>query len=80
MSPLEAIAGFSVAAGLLTILPGLDTALVLRTAAVEGPRRAALAGLGITLGCLVWGTAVAVGLGLVEPGSVGDAGGRRRPG
>ena len=63
MSPLEAIAGFSVAAGLLTILPGLDTALVLRTAAVEGPRRAALAGLGITLGCLVWGTAVAVGLG-----------------
>lgn len=63
MSPLEAIAGFAVAAGLLTILPGLDTALVLRTAAVEGPRRAALAGLGITLGCLVWGTAVAVGLG-----------------
>ena len=63
MSPLEAIAGFSVAAGLLTMLPGLDTALVLRTAAVEGPRRAALAGLGITLGCLVWGTAVAVGLG-----------------
>jgi threonine/homoserine/homoserine lactone efflux protein len=63
MSPIEAIAGFSVAAGLLTILPGLDTALVLRTAAVEGPRRAALAGLGITLGCLVWGTAVAVGLG-----------------
>jgi len=63
VSPLEAIAGFAVAAGLLTILPGLDTALVLRTAAVEGPRRAALAGLGITLGCLVWGTAVAVGLG-----------------
>ena len=63
MSPLEALAAFSVAAGLLTMLPGLDTALVLRTAAVEGPRRAALAGLGITLGCLVWGTAVAVGLG-----------------
>lgn len=63
MSPLEAITGFSVAAGLLTILPGLDTALVLRTAAVEGPRRAALAGLGVTLGCLVWGAAVAVGLG-----------------
>lgn len=29
MSPLEAIAGFTVAAGLLTILPGLDTALEL---------------------------------------------------
>ena len=63
MSPIEAILGFTAAAALLTILPGLDTALVLRTAAVEGPRRAALAGLGITLGCLVWGTAVAVGLG-----------------
>lgn len=63
MSPAEAIAGFSIAAALLTILPGLDTALVLRTAAVEGPRRAALAGLGITLGCLLWGLAVAVGLG-----------------
>lgn len=63
MTPVEAILGFTAAAALLTILPGLDTALVLRTAAVEGPRRAALAGLGITLGCLVWGTAVAVGLG-----------------
>ena len=34
MSPLEAIAGLTVAAGLLTILPGLDTAQVLRTAVV----------------------------------------------
>lgn len=63
MSPIEAILGFTAAAALLTVLPGLDTALVLRTAAVEGPRRAALAGLGITLGCLTWGAAVAVGLG-----------------
>lgn len=63
MSPVEAVLGFTAAAALLTVLPGLDTALVLRTAAVEGPRRAALAGLGITLGCLIWGAAVAVGLG-----------------
>jgi threonine/homoserine/homoserine lactone efflux protein len=63
LSPIEAILGFTAAAALLTVLPGLDTALVLRTAAVEGPRRAALAGLGITLGCLTWGAAVAVGLG-----------------
>lgn len=63
MSPIEAILSFTAAAALLTVLPGLDTALVLRTAAVEGPRRAALAGLGITLGCLTWGAAVAVGLG-----------------
>jgi len=58
-----ALLAFSVAAGLLTITPGLDTALVLRTAAAEGPRRAALAGLGIVTGCLAWGAAVALGLG-----------------
>ena len=34
---------FTVTASLLTITPGLDTALVLRTAATEGPRRAGLA-------------------------------------
>lgn len=53
---------FLLAAGLLTITPGVDTALVLRAAAVEGPRRAGFASLGIGLGCLVWGAAVAVGL------------------
>jgi len=35
---------------------------VLRTAATEGARRAALAGLGIALGCFGWATAVALGL------------------
>jgi threonine/homoserine/homoserine lactone efflux protein len=45
------------------ITPGLDTVLVLRTAAVEGPRRAMLAGLGICCGCLTWGFVVSVGLG-----------------
>jgi hypothetical protein len=49
------------AAALLTITPGLDTALVLRTAAVEGPRRAMFAGVGICLGCLTWGIAVQPG-------------------
>jgi threonine/homoserine/homoserine lactone efflux protein len=59
----EALIAFSIAAGLLTITPGLDTALVLRTAAVEGPRRAVLAGAGICLGTILWGAAVALGLG-----------------
>jgi threonine/homoserine/homoserine lactone efflux protein len=62
---LQALAAFLVAAGLLTLTPGLDTAMILRTAAVEGPRRAALAALGIGAGCLVWGLAVALGLGLL---------------
>jgi threonine/homoserine/homoserine lactone efflux protein len=56
------IASFSVAAGLLTITPGLDTALVLRTAAVEGSHRARLVAAGICSGCLIWGASTALGL------------------
>jgi threonine/homoserine/homoserine lactone efflux protein len=65
MTVVQALLAFSVAAGLLTLTPGLDTALVLRTAAVEGPRRAALAAIGIGLGCLIWGAAAALGLAAV---------------
>lgn len=61
--PVTAILSFCVAALLLTLTPGLDTALVLRTAAVEGPRKGMVAGAGITLGVLVWGLAAAAGLG-----------------
>ncbi|TAJ68889.1 MAG: LysE family translocator [Phenylobacterium sp.] len=63
MTIVQALLAYVVAAGLLTVTPGLDTALVLRTAAVEGSKRAAFAALGINLGCLVWGAAVALGLG-----------------
>lgn len=59
---LASLVAFLLAIGLLTVTPGVDTALVLRAATVEGSRRAALASLGIGLGCLVWGAAVAVGL------------------
>ncbi len=59
----QALLSFTAAAGLLTITPGLDTALVLWTAAVEGPRRAMLAGAGICVGCLAWGLGASVGLG-----------------
>ncbi|KCB38947.1 translocator protein, LysE family [Bordetella hinzii CA90 BAL1384] len=58
-----ALLAFSVAALIMTLTPGLDTALVLRTAATEGPRRAFMAGLGICVGCLAWGAAAAFGLG-----------------
>ncbi|MBC2659873.1 LysE family translocator [Pseudomonas sp. MSSRFD41] len=54
---------FTLAATLLTLTPGLDTALVLRTATVEGKRQALRAALGINAGCLLWGAAVAFGLG-----------------
>ncbi|MEA3039732.1 MAG: hypothetical protein QOE79_2245 [Sphingomonadales bacterium] len=70
MTPLPALLAFTGAAALLTVSPGLDTALVLRTAAVEGPRRALLAGLGICLGCLAWGAVVAFGLGLLLQASL----------
>ncbi|ALL12281.1 LysE family translocator [Caulobacter henricii] len=63
MTTLQALLAFGFAALLLTITPGLDTALVLRTAASEGPRRALAAALGIGIGCLVWGVAAACGAG-----------------
>lgn len=59
----QSLLAFTLAAALLTVTPGLDTALILRTAAAEGARRALAAGLGICLGCLVWGAVVAFGLG-----------------
>lgn len=63
MTPLAALLAFTATAALLTVTPGLDTALVLRTAAAEGPRRAMLAAVGIALGCLGWGLLVGLGLG-----------------
>ncbi len=45
------LAAFIAAASVLTISPGLDTALVLRTAVTGNSRAAALAGLGIAVGC-----------------------------
>lgn len=65
MTPVEGLLAFSAAAGLVTLTPGLDTALVLRTAATEGPARAMLAGIGISTGVLVWGLLAAIGLGIL---------------
>lgn len=65
MADLPLLAAFVATAAVITITPGLDTAMVLRTAAVEGRRPAVLAGLGIALGCLVWGAAASAGLGVL---------------
>ncbi len=63
MSIYGSLVAYIAAASLLTVAPGLDTALILRSAATSGPRQAALAGLGIALGCFGWATLVALGLG-----------------
>ncbi|UAL11164.1 LysE family translocator [Caulobacter segnis] len=63
MTVSEALIAFTLAAGLLTLTPGLDTALVIRTAAAEGPRRATGAAIGVGLGCLIWGAAASFGVG-----------------
>ena len=62
MIDITAVLAFAAAAGLLTVTPGLDTALVLRTAAVEGAGEARFAAFGICTGCLIWGTATSLGL------------------
>jgi threonine/homoserine/homoserine lactone efflux protein len=53
---------FIAAAGLLTITPGMDTAMVLRTSTSCGPRDGASASIGICLGLLIWGVGAAFGL------------------
>ncbi|MCE0491379.1 LysE family translocator [Pantoea sp. Mb-10] len=57
------ILSFLFAITVLTLTPGFDTALVLRSAAAQGWKRASATALGVTLGCLVWGIAVGFGLG-----------------
>lgn len=59
------LATYTAAAALLTVNPGLDTALVLRTAATDSARQAGLAGLGIVTGCFGWSVVVALGLGAI---------------
>jgi threonine/homoserine/homoserine lactone efflux protein len=65
MTVVPSLIAFVGAAAIVIVTPGMDTALVLRTAAVEGPRRGLQATLGIALGCLVWGASVAFGLGAI---------------
>lgn len=56
---------FLAAAAILTVTPGVDTAMVLRAATVDGRRAGIAASAGIILGCLIWGAAVSLGLGAV---------------
>ena len=62
MTITSAILSFAVVAGLLTIVPGLDTALVLRAAITQGSRNAFATALGVSTGALIWGVGAAVGV------------------
>ncbi|MFE9021885.1 LysE family translocator [Streptomyces sp. NPDC007808] len=62
MIAMDTLGTFSLMVGLLTLTPGLDTALVLRTAALGRRRRAWGVVLGIQSGTLVWGVLTSLGI------------------
>jgi threonine/homoserine/homoserine lactone efflux protein len=59
---LTNFAAFLATATLLTLVPGLDTAMVLRSATIDGPRGGIGTAFGIAIGCLCWGGTAAFGL------------------
>ncbi|MFI6802683.1 LysE family translocator [Streptosporangium canum] len=59
---LASLLAFTVIALILTVSPGPDTVIVLRTTVSSGRRAGFLAGLGVNLGCYAWGVATALGL------------------
>lgn len=65
MIDVPLLLAFIAAAAVLAVTPGVDTAMVLNTAVSTGKRPALMAGLGIALGCLLWGVVVSFGLGAV---------------
>ncbi|MEV8517339.1 LysE family translocator [Dactylosporangium sp. NPDC051484] len=62
MTTLGNLWAFVVVVGLLTMTPGMDTALILRTAAVGAPRRAWGVVIGIQSGTLTWGVLTSAGV------------------
>ncbi|MEU4475179.1 LysE family translocator [Micromonospora sp. NPDC023888] len=62
MTALSALWSFVIVVGLLTMTPGMDTALILRTAALGETRRAWGVVLGIQTGTLAWGALTSAGV------------------
>ena len=62
MTITTALLSFAVVAGLLTLVPGIDTALVLRSSLTMSRSYAFATALGISTGAMVWGVAAAVGV------------------
>lgn len=63
MTPEQSLFTFTVAAVLLALTPGIDTALVLRMTISSGIRKGLSAAIGVAIGCLLWGAIVSSGLG-----------------
>lgn len=59
---LAAAGAYAIAAALLTMLPGPDTAIVIATAVNAGRRAAVRAAFGIAVGLLLWGAAASLGV------------------
>lgn len=59
---LTDVLSFAAVAGLLTIVPGLDTAMVLRSTAAQGRMHGFATALGVNSGALIWGAGAAVGV------------------
>ena len=62
MTLTDSLLGFAAIAALITIIPGTDTALVLRYTLSQGRRHAYTAALGMITGAFVWGAAAATGI------------------
>ncbi|MEV6200348.1 LysE family translocator [Streptomyces sp. NPDC051771] len=62
MASSTAFWSFALVVGLLTLTPGLDTALILRTAALGRRTRAWGVVLGIQTGTLIWGALTSLGV------------------
>lgn len=59
---MTAVLSFALVAGLLTLVPGLDTALVLRSSISKSRSFAFATALGISTGAMIWGVTAAVGV------------------
>ena len=59
---LQNLISFTILAGLLTMLPGLDTAQVLRSVTIGGVKTAYATVVGIFVGVWIWGFAAALGI------------------
>jgi len=59
---MDHVIGFAIVVGILTLVPGVDTILVLRNAVGGGSRLGVVTAAGVIAGCLTW--ALASGLGI----------------